>query len=163
MQQVTIQQVQSSETTPLYRLPVTIDIYTSKGKESKRVTLTKPSETFRFPVSEKPLLVNFDSQKMLLCSKTDNHTSNEWISLYNKGPLYMDRYEAVSKIMKDYSAGTPEAGMMKKALDDPHWNIRAQVIKNCKTLVNADREGMKLKLMQLGASDRKSDVRMKHW
>jgi len=158
-QKVTVQQVQSLETTPLYRLPVVIDFYTSKGIVSRKINITRQSETFEFDMKEKPELVNFDSQKMLLCSKTDNHSTEEWITLYNKGPLYMDRYEALSKITKSYEAGTPAAEVVKKALDDPHWNLRVLAVRNCKTLINTDREGMKQKLIQIASKDRKSDVR----
>ncbi len=158
-ERVTVQQAQSFETTPLYRIPVDIDFYTAGTVTRKRVIINNQVETFEFDMKSKPDVVNFDAAKMLLCSKSDNHSNEEWVSLYKLGPLFMDRYEAMSKIMKSYSAGTPEAEMVRSALDDAHWNIRMHAVRNSKTLIAADREGMKQKLMAMAAQDVKSDVR----
>jgi len=156
---VTVQQSQNFETTPLYQIPVDIDFYTSGSVIRKRITVTKSNEVFEFEMNAQPEVVNFDAQKMLLCIKTDNHTNAEWIALYKRAPLYMDRFEALSKIMKSYDSNSPEASAVKQALDDAHWNLRVQAIRNCKTLINADQEGMKQKLMAMASKDPKSDVR----
>lgn len=160
IQYVTVQQVQNFETTPLYKLPIEIDLYTSKGVEKKKVTITKQEETFEFAVSEKPVLVNFDAQKMLICSKTDNHSPAEWVTLYNLAPKYMDRFEALSVIAKDYRPGTPEAEVLAKALNDPHWNLRSLAIKNCDNLIRSDSTGIKQKLIQIAKNDMKSSVKV---
>lgn len=160
IQYVKIQQVQNFETTPLYKLPVEIDLYTSKGIEKNKVTINKAEETFEFAVSEKPALVNFDAQKMLICSKTDNHTSAEWAIMYNKAPKFMDRFEALSAITKDYRPGTPEAAVVLKALEDPHWNLRSLAIKNCDNLIRSDSTGIKQKLIQIAETDSKSSVKV---
>lgn len=160
IQYVKVQQVQNFETTPLYKLPVEIDLYTSKGIEKKKVTITKQEETFEFAVSEKPALVNFDAQKMLICSKTDNHTPAEWVTLYQLAPKYLDRYEALSIIAKDYRPGTPEAEVMAKALNDPHWNLRSLAIKNCENLIRSDSTGIKQQLIQIAKTDKKSSVKV---
>jgi aminopeptidase N len=158
-QLVKVQQSQSFETTPLYKLPVDIDIYTSAGVQRKRVVINRQSEVFEFKVSEKPSLVNFDAAKMLTATKTDNHTADEWVTMFKMAPKYMDRFEAMSVISKDYKAGTPEAGVMLMAFDDPHWNIRTMAIKNCNTLIGVIPDGIKSKLMQLAKTDPKPSVR----
>ena len=158
-QLVKVQQMQSFETTPLYKLPLDIDIYTSSGVQRKRVIINRQSEVFEFKVNEKPALVNFDAAKMLTSTKTDNHTADEWVTMFKRAPKYMDRFEAMSVITKDYKAGTPEAEVMMSAFDDPHWNIRTMAIKNCNTLIGADRDGIRNKLMQLAKTDPKPSVR----
>jgi aminopeptidase N len=158
-QLVKVQQMQSFETTPLYKLPVDIDIYTSSGVQRKRVIVNRQSEVFEFKVNEKPALVNFDAAKMLTCTKTDNHTADEWVTMFKRAPKYMDRFEAMSVITKDYKAGTPEGEVMMSAFDDPHWNIRTMAIKNCNTLIGVDRDGIRNKLMQLAKTDPKPSVR----
>jgi aminopeptidase N len=158
-QLVKVEQLQSFETTPLYKLPVDIDIYTSAGVERKRVVINRQSEVFEFKVKEKPSLVNFDAGKMLTCTKTDNHTADEWVTMFKRAPKYMDRFEAISVISKDYKAGTPEAEVMMSAFDDAHWNIRTIAIKNSDVLRVADPAAIKKQLMQLAASDPKPSVR----
>ncbi len=158
-QRVTVQQMQSLETTPLYKLPVEIDFYTGNSVIRKKVTLEKQTEILEFDFKEKPELVNFDAQKILLCTKTDNHTPEEWVSLFKRGPMYMDRYEALSKVMKTYTPTSSEAEIVRLALNDPHWNIRMLAIRNSKPLVAADRNAMKQQLMELAVNDDKSNVR----
>ena len=153
------QQMQSFETTPLYKIPAEIDFYTAGSFVRKKITISNQTETFEFDMKEKPVLVNFDAQKMILCTKTDNHSADEWITLYKRGPLYMDRQEALTKVMKSYSAADPEAEIVRLALDDAHWNIRVLAIRNSKPLITADRILMKQKLMALAVKDPKSDVR----
>lgn len=154
-QQITVEQMQDLETTPLYKIPVSVDIYVSGKAERKNIILSKQRETFEFDVLQKPELVNFDAEKMLLCTKTDNHTAQEWVTLYKKGPLYMDRYEALNKIMKS----SPGSAIIRDAMNDAHWNIRMLAVRNSKQLIAVDREGMKQKLLTMLSSDKKSDVR----
>jgi aminopeptidase N len=156
---VKVQQLQSFETTPLFKLPVYIDIYTNEGVERKKVIVNRQTEVFEFPVKSKPVLVNFDAQKMLLCTKNDMHSNDEWIAMYKNAPLYMDRYEALSKLIKEYKEGTPEAEIVKKALNDAHWNIRSLAIKNSKTLLASNNGEVKKVLLNLAGRDPKSAVR----
>lgn len=85
MQKVTIRQEQDLNEFPLYQLPMDVDIYSSNTIQRKKITLTQQEQTFSFPVDAKPELVNVDAQKMLLAVRKDNHTSQEWITLYKKG------------------------------------------------------------------------------
>lgn len=156
---ITVEQTQDLTTTPLYKIPVDVDIYTDEEVKRERIILSQKKETFSFNVIAKPELVNFDAQKMLLCTKTDNHTNAEWVTMFKRAPLYLDRMEALSKIVKSYEINSPESEVVKLALNDPHWNVRSAAIKNCKTLIKEDREGVKNILMKLATSDPKSDVR----
>jgi aminopeptidase N len=84
LKQVTIDisQDQNLSNTPLYKLPITIDIYTGSEIISKKIVISKKSEAFTFDIPEKPLVVNVDADKMLLCTKRDLHETEEWIYLY---------------------------------------------------------------------------------
>ncbi|MEO7523993.1 MAG: M1 family metallopeptidase, partial [Ferruginibacter sp.] len=154
-----VEQLQNLETTPLYKLPVDIDIYSGSAVKHIRINVTKQSETFTFDAPVQPELVNFDSQKMLLCTKVDNHTNAEWITMFNKGPLYLDKYEALSKLSKEYGPNSPEAEVIRKALDDPFWNIRLTAVKNSKGLATANSFLLKQKLLTMASADKKAAVR----
>ena len=158
-QLITVEQTQDFTKNPLYKIPIDVDIYTSNGVSRERITLTQQKETFLFKVSSKPDLVNFDAQKMLLCTKADNHTNDEWIAMYKRAPLYLDRMEALSKIAKSYEINSAGSEVIKLALNDPHWHVRSTAIKNCKGLIKENREEIKNTLMKLASSDPKSDVR----
>lgn len=156
---VKVTQQQDLSKTPLYKLPVAIDIYTGNDVRREKVTITRMEEEFTFSVISKPLFVNFDGEKMLLCVKNDQHTNEEWISMYNKGPLYLDRFEAVSKLANTYVSNTAEAEIVERALADRHWNIRLLALKNVKNLVKGNPDGMKPKIILMAQKDSKSDVR----
>ncbi|HMT29952.1 MAG TPA: hypothetical protein PKD91_11790, partial [Bacteroidia bacterium] len=135
------------------------DIYMASDVRHEKITITKQKETFSFDVNSKPLLVNFDAQKMLLGTKTDNHNNAEWITMFKRAPLYLDRMEALSKIAKSYTANSPESEVVKMALNDAHWNIRSYAVTNSKTLITENRDGLKIMLMKLASSDPNSEVR----
>ena len=113
---VHIEQVQDLTTTPIYQIPLAIDIYSFGKKERVKVTLRKDKEDFEFDVAAKPNLVNVDADKMLLCKKNDNKTQEEWIFQYKNAPLYLDRYEAIDALSKNPTAKSREC--ILKALSD---------------------------------------------
>ena len=53
-------------------------------------------EVFTFDVISKPSLINVDADKILLCEKEDNKTTENFIYQYYHAPLFLDRYEAVN-------------------------------------------------------------------
>jgi aminopeptidase N len=156
---VKVKQQQDTDIAPIYRLPVAIDIYSGNDKFRKEIIITELEQEFSFNVTSKPDLVNFDAEKMLVATKNDLHSNPEWITMFHKAPKYLDRYESLNKLATNYVAGTPEADVVKKALSDPHWNIRLLALKNVKNLVKDDMDGMKKVLLKKAAADDKSDVR----
>lgn len=157
---VTIEQLQDLEKTPLYKLPVLVDVYVGGKPERHSIVLTKQKEEFRLPASTKPLLVNVDAEKMLLATKKEPKSQDEWAFMYNNAPLYLDRYEAIDNLSKD---GTTALAMttIQKALDDKYWNIRNLAIKNIKEIArNAEKkEAVKTRLSTMALKDEKAAVR----
>jgi len=156
---VTVSQTQNFAETPLYKLPVLIDIYTDHGVERHKVTIDKTEQSFQFKLDKKPYLVNFDAEKMLVCTKSDQHSREEFIAMYKRAPLYMDRYEALSEIIKDYKGDSPSGEVVMAALNDPHWRIRQMAIVNCTPLLVNSRNEVRQILIDLLKNDPKSDVR----
>ncbi|HRB38992.1 MAG TPA: M1 family metallopeptidase, partial [Bacteroidia bacterium] len=101
-QTVIIEQKQNLQETPLYKLPLAIDIYENGKVRREQVTLTQQKEYLFFDCNSKPQLINVDAEKQLLCAKKDNHTSDEWRYQYQHAPLFLDRYEAIDALAKGY-------------------------------------------------------------
>lgn len=160
-QKVIVEQKQDTEKNPLYKLPFAIDIYTLDGKERYNVELNQAKQEFEFQCSSKPVLVNVDADKYLLCDKKDNKPNSEWIALYQRGPLYMDRYEALQKISKNLKAGTPEAETLIKAMNDKFHGLRQMAIKAITPLTRDEKTKDQVKeiLLQLASYDDKAGVR----
>ncbi len=157
-QYVVVKQKQNFETTPLYKIPMQIDIYCNGKKDSVNVTLELAEQAFEFNCPVKPDLVNIDAQKMLLCTKQDNKPSNdEWAFQYHNAPMYLDRYEAIQKLAK--SSDEISVKTILDALNDKHWNIRRYAIQNIRRAAKIQPEKTKTALSELAAKDPKSKVR----
>lgn len=155
IQSVIINQIQDISTTPLYKLPVEIDIYTTSGVKRHSVVIDRSTQSFEFKCTDKPLLVNFDADKSLLCTKTDNHTDEEFAYMFRNAPLLMDRMEGLSKLSKDVRSGSIQAAVVTEALDDAYWGIRSMALKSTKPIAGL----VKSKLLQMAASDPHPTVR----
>jgi aminopeptidase N len=156
---VIIEQKQDFEKDSLFTLPLSIDIYTNGKAVRNNVWITHVKDTLTFKTDSKPDLVNVDAEKMLVCTKKDNHTTAEWIYQYNHAPLFLDRYEAVQKLGKSYVAESESGKVIMSALNDTFWNIRTLAIKNIGTLAKAKKEEVKKVLIDLAKNDPKSAVR----
>ena len=157
---VTIKQLQNLSKTPLYKLPIDIDIYNNGVAERHRVIVDKENQSFAFSCLAKPDLVNTDGEKMLLCTKKDHHTEEEWISLYKRGKSFIDRKEALQFLSKDMKTESEGATLVISALEDPFWGIRLLATNNIKPLSESkDKEKIRQKLIFILNNDKEVVVR----
>ncbi|MGI8892154.1 MAG: M1 family aminopeptidase [Bacteroidia bacterium] len=157
---VSVTQKQDLSGTPLYKLPVTVDIYSNGQKERHNIVIDQQQQTFNFPVSNKPSLINFDAEKMLLAVKTENKSIEEYVFQFNNAKLYLDRLEALQEIGNKYEAGSPAAETVMKALNDPFWHIRQSAIKYSEVLAKKADVSLKNVLLNMASNDHKSAVRV---
>lgn len=124
---VTLKQNQNLENTPLYRLPIDVDIYESGKVKRERIIFSEKEQTFSFKVLSKPDLVNVDAEKMLLAVKEEKKSKEELVFQYKNAPLFLDRLEALESLSKQ--SGSPEAQeIILAALNDKFWAISKQAI-----------------------------------
>jgi aminopeptidase N len=122
---VYLQQTQDGQT---FKLPFAIDVYAGGKKERHKVWMNDKADTLTFDVASKPDLVNVDGDKMLLCTKTDNKTLDEFVFQYFNAPLYLDRFEAIN-----FAAGHQSDKAAQKvliaALKDKYYGLRIMAIR----------------------------------
>jgi aminopeptidase N len=157
-QKVQIIQVQDFSKTPLFRIPMYIDLYVDGKVEHKKVVITKADEVFEFDVTNKPSLVNVDAEKMLLCTKYEKKPIEEWAFQYKNAPLFLDRYEAIEELAK--SNDSIAVISMVSALNDKFWYLRAEAISYLKKMNFTDKFSLKDKMSNLAAKDEKAYVRV---
>ena len=114
--------VAQTQVEKIFRVPFAIDVYTGSKKFRHKVWLTNQTDTFSFSYTQRPDLVNVDADKIVLCEKTDNKTTANFIHQFKYAPNYLDRKEAL-----DYFAakGLKELAM---GLTDPFAGLRKQTI-----------------------------------
>lgn len=154
---VMIEQKQNFEEIPLYILPMDIDVYTSAGKFTHSVKAQNRIDTFYFDVKEKPLLVNIDSKKILLCEKDDIKPLEQWIYQYHNAPKYLDRREAIEECAKSNSEEAHK--VIVAALNDSSSFLRELAMKNLKKAIKTQKETIRTKLSEMAAGDKNTNVR----
>jgi aminopeptidase N len=134
---VRVKQRQDLETTPLYRLPMSVDIYEQGTVNRHRINVTKKEEEFKLRAYSRPALVNIDAEKMLLCVKNDIKDADQWFYQFYNAPLYIDKVEALTYHEKNLKPGTDVAELYLRAMNDSFWRIRVLAIRKSGPLGDA--------------------------
>lgn len=96
VQEITIVQNQDAAFAPLFRLPIDIDVYKNGTASRYRVWMTEAKQTFRLEgISAKPDWINVDADKVLLCNKYDQKTTQEFVLQFKQGKNLIDKLEAL--------------------------------------------------------------------
>ena len=162
---VKVTQLQDLNVFPLYELPLKIDIYTgslNKLTDAQRMTheivLNEREQTFTFECAHKPLLVNFDADKTLLCEKNDDKSVTQFVAQYYLGKNFTDRYEAIKECIQANNDLARQ--VVRDALNDKFWAIRELAVKSLKRQIGmTNSAAIREKLIDLSKKDEKSMVR----
>ncbi|MDQ3191977.1 MAG: M1 family metallopeptidase [Bacteroidota bacterium] len=155
---VSVEQQQDFSKTPVYKLPLEVDIYVAGKIDRHQIIVNKAFESFTFKLAQKPDLINVDAEKMLLGVKNEKKEIKEWVFQYLNAPLFLDRYEAIENLSAAVS-DTAIAELFFKALSDKHWNIRLTALKSTKKIALIKEKETKIRLIEMAKNDNKSDVR----
>jgi aminopeptidase N len=118
---------QKQEGNKLFTLPAAVDVWTGNTPTRYHVWVKNKIDTFYFPASSKPSLVNFDAEKILVADKTENKTLEEYQFQYSHANNYIDRREAINAA----SAKQAEVGgvqILMAAAKDKYAPLRAYAI-----------------------------------
>ena len=149
---------QTQKTGKVFTLPMAIDIYNGSEKERHNVWVKNAADTFTFYYSKHPDLVNVDGDKVMLWTKKDSKTPDNYIHQYKYAGKYMDRREAIEFAGKNQK--DPKAlELLKNALKDRYDGLRNYTL----TVLNLKDETVKKEvepiLLDLAKNDKKSVVR----
>lgn len=118
---VIVEQQQDSASTT-FKLPVAIDVYNGATKTRYNVWVQNRVESFTFNYKQRPTLINFDADQVLLADIKDNKTADNFREQIKNAPLYMDRREALNYFAKN---SMPELALGFK---DKFYGIRARAL-----------------------------------
>lgn len=155
---LTIKQVQDLSKTPLYRLPMAVDIYKDGKAERHEITLDQKEQTFAFAASAAPDLVNADADKYLLAEKNEVKPLGQWVFQYQKGPLFMDRLEALIMLQTLREDALARKTVME-ALTDKSWALRQVAVEFIRELPPSERDAYYQNIRQMAVKDDVSHVR----
>lgn len=162
---LTVKQNQNTSFAPLYKLPLAVDVYSNKGKERHKITITKQEENFYFDAKTKPDLVEFDADHMLLAVLSEVKTADEWIYQYKHAPSYVARRDAVTKLKE--LKGKQVYECLLSAASDKFYGIRALAAEALsENFAKENTSQLKQTFINLALKDEKSYVRadaLKFW
>ncbi|PWJ59205.1 aminopeptidase N [Dyadobacter jejuensis] len=135
--QLTVQQLQDTLASTVYRIPVAIDVWVAGKKQRHEVLLERANQTFSFTAAEKPNLVLFDPEATLLASIDHRKDRQEMIFQYQHADRFLPKYQAIAQL-EGQLADTTVRNVLVKAMTDPFWKIRQMAIANFAEYDRAD-------------------------
>lgn len=115
-----ITQKQDFKETPLYKLPIDIDVYANGTKERKRIWIDDVKNTILLDATSNPDLVNFDAEQQLLAKVEYTKTKEEYVFQYKNAPLWGDREEAIG-YFKQHMDDKDIVELMKSVAQNDPW------------------------------------------
>lgn len=154
--QVIIKQTQKSG--KIFTLPMAVDIYNGTEKTRHNIWVRNAADTFTFNYTKKPDLVNVDGDKVMLWTKKDSKTLDNYIHQYKYAGKYVDRREAIEfagKNQKDPKAQE----LLKLALKDKYHGLRNYTLAVIDMKNEEFKKSIEPVLVDLAKNDKKSTVR----
>lgn len=151
-------QTQSQADVPkVFRFPLAVYITDQSGNKVKYERwVNERNQQYRFKVPAKPLLVEIDPEKIILCERTDYGEDTILTHLYNPTSPALARYDAIDKIAQAIDGGQDEyRTVMGIAINDPLEAIRAAAVVRC----DPNQAGIMDKIKALANNDPKEEVR----
>ncbi len=155
--QLSVRQVQEPERTPaVFRLPVAVDIYTAAGQAPLRrdIVIDQREQTFSFKLPAPPRLLNFDAESALLAEISMDKTPEQLRFQYENAPHLPERYQAIQELKR--AEGESNQQLLREALDDPFWVIRALALQNVRLQDDAE---VQKRVRNMAATDSHARVR----
>ena len=158
---INIAQLQDSAYTPIYKIPVKIDVWSDGKKTRHDVTINHALDTFSFAYAQAPDLVLFDGEQQLLAIIDHQKTQKALCYQYLHSEKYTARYDALEALGTSFKDSIAVSAIFKKALQDPFWKIRDIALEKFDAYKGEDSVAMMSTLVQIANTDPKRAVRAK--
>ncbi|BDD02979.1 hypothetical protein AUTU_04620 [Aureibacter tunicatorum] len=158
---VNVTQVQDLNKTPLYRLPLYVDVYNQGKKQRFPVVIDKETSSFEFEVNGVPDFVLFDGDQQLLGIVNHPKSIDELKSQYNASDQFMARYSALTALqdsVKEGHLGWDDL-VLTEAFKDSSQTIREISLAFMESYKGSQLDALVAKVEKVAASDSKSMVR----
>ena len=156
---IDITQKQDFKVSPLYKLPIYIDIYSGEKKERKLIWIDDVKNSYTFDVSSNPELVNIDAERQLLAKMDYTKTKEEYVFQYKNAKLWGDREESIN-YFKDHMNETDVFELVKSiAQNDPWRKFRSDALAILSE--NGKEKELELKPLFISISEKDSNTRVR--
>jgi aminopeptidase N len=123
-----VAQVQDfSRGVPVFRVPVSIKLVSPGKTDIRKIWIEKREETFEFPFEEKPLLVRFDEDSVLVKEITFPKERDELIYQLGHDDV-IGRMDAAGGLLAFKDDPQTAAALTTSLLSDPFWAVRKSAL-----------------------------------
>ncbi len=124
-----VKQVQTLDSlTGVFSTPVDIEVTTSAGPSTRRVTIASKDTVFEIPCSEKPLLVIFDKGNKILKELRFTKSNEEWRYQATMAPNPIDRMRALQALAASPDHEASIEIFTDRIRFDRFWAVRREAI-----------------------------------
>lgn len=154
-----VQQMQDTLFQPVFRLPVTVAIWTNNNQPTEhRITVTKADQTFLLPASQKPNLVKFDQESQLLAQFDEERTQDELVFQFYHAQGYQQKAEVLD-LLQNKTDELTVSSLLRNALNDKFWALRRMALDHLRRYRGPEPEAMRRDLQRLASTDPNPRVR----
>ncbi len=152
-----VEQQQDLSTTPLYVLPLYVDVYAGDQKVRYAIRIDEQEQEFSFPAAQQPQLVIFDAEEQLLAEINHQKTAEELRYQYQVADHFISRYKALASMVEDEA---PQSrSMLVTALSDTSSFMRRLALSGFEAYAGQDKQTVMGQIAQIAAADKSSLVR----
>jgi aminopeptidase N len=120
-------QVQDLEKSPLFQLPIEVSWYEDGERKSRTFLMTKAFEQFALENQTPVTQVYVDEGKNLLARRSQEISSDKFITQFKESKLGVARYEALDSLVAR-EAAEQLAAVLPLAVADPFWSVRENAL-----------------------------------
>jgi aminopeptidase N len=117
-QTVILEQIQDNTTTPVYRLPMSVDVYVDGVAKRYQIVMDQKKQRFEFETEGKITNIIVDAEHMLLAEIFDDKPDHWWLE-QQKSLLYMDQKLALNNI-----SNKSQVKAIINGLSNNFWGVR---------------------------------------
>ena len=151
-------QQQDLEKSPLYQLPVSVDVWVNDKKTQYDIWIDELEQEFYMDISEEPQLVVFDGDGALLAEISHEKSAAEWAYQFRHSTSFLHQLASLRALVNDSTASATDQ-VLQEAMQNDFWVIRKLAINAQEGQLSA-RDTVQLALLeQMARSDKKSLVR----
>ncbi|WP_083758861.1 M1 family aminopeptidase [Candidatus Amoebophilus asiaticus] len=109
---------------PVYWLPLAIDVWIGGKKERYHITVDKTYQEFTWPVAQQPELVYVDRNYLLVGEIDHPQTVQSSKYLYKRGEDFFSKYEAIKYFSNNKVELANYCNFFKRVLRDDYWGFK---------------------------------------
>ncbi|RSK51173.1 M1 family metallopeptidase [Hymenobacter rigui] len=155
---VHVQQVQDTLYQPVYRLPVTVATWNGNQPTEHRIMITKADQTFRLAVNQRPNLVKFDDEGILLADIDETQSQEELLYQLSHARGYLQKYQAIQGL-RAKSSDLLVSSAFRGALNDPFWATRVAALDGLRRYRGAEGNAVRKDLQRIAMNEKNGTVR----